>query len=293
MGLKSEYSHLFTHRMKSFSGFSFNFLPRATFDDTPEQRNNQYEELWAKGGFEFWLATYHDMLFVKEANKEAYNFWRDKTRARIHDPKIAEILAPMQQRHAFGCKRISLEREYFEIFNQPNVSLIDVSEIGTPIQEITKQGLKTTDKDFEFDVIIAATGYDAITGGIRQVDIKGVSGESLSDYWNDGAKTYLGMAVSGYPNMFFTYGPQAPTALCNGPTCAELQGNWIVQAMEYMREKDLTKIDAQVESERKWKEDIWKFANASLLPEVDSVSNIFALSRFEMLKANDCAVVYG
>ncbi|KAF1917748.1 cyclopentanone 1,2-monooxygenase [Ampelomyces quisqualis] len=267
---KSEYSDLFADRMKSFAGFSFNFLSRATFDDTPEQRNKQYEKLWAKGDFEFWLATYPDMLFSKEANKEAYDFWRNKTRARINDPKIADILAPMQQRHAFGCKRISLELEYFEIFNKPNVSLIDVSKTGTPIQEITAQGIKTTEQEFEFDFIVAATGYDAITGGIRQINIKGVTGESLSEYWNDGAKTYLGLAVSGYPNMFFTYGPQAPTALCNGPTCAELQGNWIIQAMEYMRKKGLRKIDAQKDSERKWKEDIWKFANASLLSEVDS-----------------------
>lgn len=269
---KSDYSDLFADRMKSFSGFNFNFLPRATFDDTPEQRTKQYEELWAKGGFEFWLATYHDMLFAKDANKEAYNFWRDKTRTRIQDANIANILAPMQQRYAFGCKRISLESGYFEIFNRPNVSLIDISQTGTPIQELTPQGLKTTATEFDFDFIIAATGYDAITGGIRQIDIKGISGVSLSDYWTAGAKTYLGMSVAGYPNMFFTYGPQAPTALCNGPTCAELQGNWIVRAMEYMREKKLGKIEALKESESRWKEDIWRFANASLLPGVDSVS---------------------
>lgn len=269
---KPEYPNLFAGRTDSFSGFSFNFLPRATFEDTPEQRQATYEELWSKGDFQFWLATYYDMLFQKEANREAYNFWRDKTRAKINDPKVADILAPIEQPHAFGCKRISLEDKYFEIYNKSNVSLVDISANGTPIQEITETGLRTTDKEYDFDFIVSATGYDAITGGLRQIDIQGSTGQSLSEYWKDGAKTYLGLAVSGFPNMFFTYGPQAPTALCNGPTCAELQGDWILKTMIHMRDNSLKKIDVQKESEEQYKELIWKLANASLLPEVDSVS---------------------
>lgn len=268
---KEKYPDLFTHRTDSFAGFSFNFLPRSTFEDTPEQRLRQYEELWAEGDFKFWLATYYDMLFTKEANREAYNFWRDKTRAKITDSKVAEILAPMEQPYAFGCKRISLENKYFEIYNQPNVTLVDVSEKGTPIQEITEKGIKTSEKEHEFDFIVCATGYDAITGALAQIDIRGPCGESLSEHWKDGAKTYLGLAVSGFPNMFFTYGPQAPTALCNGPTCAQLQGDWILRAMDYLKEKELKKIHAQPESEEKYKELIWQLANVSLLPSVDSV----------------------
>lgn len=288
---KPEYPDLFTHRKDSFSGFSFNFLPRSTFDDTPEQRLKTYEELWAEGDFKFWLATYYDMLFTKEANREAYNFWRDRTRAKINDPKVADILAPMEQPHAFGCKRISLENKYFEIYNEPNVTLVDISEKGTPIQEVTEKGIKTMEKEHEFDFIVCATGYDAITGGLRQIDIKGPSGESLSEHWKDGAKTYLGLAVAGFPNMFFTYGPQAPTALCNGPTCAELQGNWILQTMNYLKEKGLKKIDAQKESEDKYKEQIWKLANASLLPSVDSVNHRTVMAFYR--HANPSIVVYG
>jgi len=276
---KPEYPKLFAERPDSFSGFSFNFLPKSTFDDTPEQRLKTYEELWNEGDFKFWLATYYDMLFTKEANREAYNFWRDKTRAKINDTKVADILAPMEQPYAFGCKRISLENKYFEMYNKPNVSLIDISEKGTPIQEITEKGIRTADKEHEFDYIISATGYDAITGGLKQIDIRGPSGESLSEHWKDGAKTYLGMSVAGFPNMFFTYGPQAPTALCNGPTCAELQGNWILQTMNHMKEKSLRKVVAQKESEDQWKELIWKLANASLLPSVDSVSLVMAFGR--------------
>ncbi|KAF2475002.1 FAD/NAD(P)-binding domain-containing protein [Lindgomyces ingoldianus] len=265
---RSEYPDLFNGRKECFSGFDFDFIPRSTFDDSLEERLNIYEKLWAEGDFKFWLATYKDMLFVESANREAYNFWRDKTRARIHKKEIADILAPMKQLHAFGCKRISLENGYFEIFNEPHVHLVDMK--ATPIEEITEKGIKTSEKEFEFDYIICATGFDALTGGLSQIDIKGPSGESLSEHWVDGCKTYLGMSVSGFPNLFFTYGPQAPTAFCNGPTCAELQGDWIVNVINHMKLKGLRRIEAEAEGEKKWKEDILRFANASLLPTAKS-----------------------
>jgi len=273
---KSEYPNLFAQRVKSFTGLTFNFLPRATFDDTPEDRIKTYESLWAEGDFQFWLAAYHDMLFSTDANREAYNFWRDKTRAKIHDPKIADILAPMEQLYAFGCKRISLENGYFEIFNLQHVELVDTS--ATPIVEITEKGVKTSVKEMEFDYIICATGFDAVTGGLAQIDIKGASGKTLKEHWKDGAKTYLGLSVAGFPNLFFTYGPQGPTALCNGPTCVELQGDWIVAAMDYMKENGLAKMDAKVESEIEWKQQIWNLANASLLPGTKSVSTLSCIS---------------
>lgn len=209
---KSEYPAIFEGRKKSFTGMSFNFIPKATLDDTPEQRLETYEKLWEKGDFHYWVATYQDMLFNEEANKEAYNFWRDKTRARIADPKMKDMLAPMIQPHSFGCKRISLENGYFEVFNQPNVHLVDIK--ATPIQEITEKGIKTVDKEWEFDYIILATGYDAMTGSIMKIDIRGPSGESLPEKWKEGTCTYLGMSINGFPNMFFTYGPQAPTVHC-------------------------------------------------------------------------------
>ncbi|CBX90137.1 hypothetical protein IAQ61_001597 [Plenodomus lingam] len=266
----SSYPNLFSGRTNSFAGFDFNFLPRSTFDDGPEQRQRTYEQLWSKGDFSFWFATYHDMLFDKDANREAYNFWRDKTRARIHDPKIADILAPIEQPYAFGCKRLSLETDYFEIYNRPNVSLVDISSKGTPIQEITERGIKTAEHEHDFDYIISATGYDAVTGGLCQIDMRASSGQRLSDYWADGVKTYLGLAVSGFPNLFFTYGPQAPTAFCNGPTCAELQGNWILQMMRHMQSQSLRKIEVKKESEEQYKQLVLKLAYASLLPSVDS-----------------------
>ena len=263
------YPEFFIQRTAGFGGFDFNFLPRKTFDDSPEERQKTYEALWAQGDFHFWLATYHDMLFDPEANKAAYDFWKAKVRARIANPDLHEILAPEKQRHAFGCKRVSLENGFYEIFNQHNTQIVDV--LSTPIVEITESGIKTSNKEFEFDYIICATGYDAMTGGLKNIDISGAAGQKLTDKWDTGTRTYLGMCVAGFPNMFFTYGPQAPTAFCNGPTCAEIQGDWIADMMMYMREGGKTRIEPVLEVETQWTEDVARFANASLLPTAKSV----------------------
>lgn len=266
---RADYAKLFRERCESFGGFSFNFLPRATFDDTVEQRQATFQQLWDEGDFHFWLATYYDMLFTWEANKEAYTFWRDKVRARIRDPRVKELLAPEIQPHAFGCKRISLENGFFEIFDQPHASLVDMKT--TPIVEVTEKGIQTTEKLWELDYVVCATGFDAITGGMNDINIRGRGGQKLIDKWEQGVRTYMGIAVSGFPNMFFTYGPQAPTALCNGPTCAELQGQWIVDLMNHMREKGLKSADAQEKAEAEWAESVKTLANASLLPTAKSV----------------------
>lgn len=272
---KDKYSDVFAARRNSFGGFNFNFIPRSTFEDSPEKRKEVFEELWNHGDFHFWLANYQDMLFSEEANKEAYNFWKAKVRARIQDPRAREILAPETQPHWFGCKRVSLENGFYEIFNQPNVSLVDVNR--TPIVEVTERGIKSTEKEWEFDYVVCATGFDAITGGLLQIDIQGKAGQRLNSKWKNGTKTYLGMAVAGFPNMFFTYGPQAPTAFCNGPTCAEYQSDFVIAVMNHMRKLGLRRIEAGVEAENQWCEDIHRLADSSLVPKTDSVS-FFSLS---------------
>ena len=213
---REAYPDLFKGRSLSFGGFSFSPIRHNTFDDSPERRQAFYEALWKEGDFKFWLANYQDLLSAKASNDEAYAFWREKTRARIQDPRVRELLAPMAAPYSFGCKRISLEQGFFEIFNEPHVHLVDVK--STPVEAVTGKGIRTSEKEWEFDYIICATGFDSITGGLKQIDIKRTSGEPLAEYWRHGTRTYLGMAVSGFPNMFFTYGPQGPTALCNGPT---------------------------------------------------------------------------
>lgn len=267
---KDRYPDFFRGRAGSFGGFDFNMLDRGTFDDGPEARRRVYDRLWQEGDFKFWLANYNDMLFEKTANDEAYRFWRDKTRARIRDPRVRDLLAPEESPYAFGLKRIPLENGYFDIFDRCNVHLVDVN--ATPIEEITKSGIRTSEKEWNFDFIVSATGFDALTGGLTQIDIRGPSGESLKEHWKDGAHTYLGMAAAGFPNMFFAYGPQAPTPFCNGPTCAQIQGDWIAGAMKYMTAKGLEVIEADQRSEKAWRQTVLDLANSTLLPTTKSVS---------------------
>lgn len=268
---KETYPDLYRGRKSSFGGLDFNFLDRGTFSDSPEARREVYEQLWKEGDFKFWLATYNDMLFDKRANNEAYFFWRDKTRARIHDPHVQDLLAPMEPPYPFGCKRISLERGFFEIFNESHVSIVDVNAM--PIKEITENGIRTSEREWSFDFIICATGYDTFTGGLTDIDIRGANDESLKEHWKNGTYTYLGMASSGFPNMFYTYGPQAPTALCNGPTCAQAQGDWIVDLIQHMEKEEKRAVEALRGSEEQWRQTILNIANSTLLPAAKSVSN--------------------
>jgi cation diffusion facilitator CzcD-associated flavoprotein CzcO len=267
---KHLYPELFAVRRNSYGGFDYQGLERNTFDDSEEERLNTYEELWADGSFRFQLGGYPDMIFDDKANTAAYNFWRDKTRAKILDPRVADLLAPMRKPYAFGCKRIPLEIGYFECFNQPHVELIDVR--STPVVEVTENGIRTSEKEMQFDYIVCATGYDSFTGGLTQIDIRGLNNCSLKEYWSKGCNTYLGMSIANFPNLFFSYGPQAPTALCNGPSCAELQGDWIHWALQYARKNGVTKMVAKEKSAESWRGVIDTLANSTLLPTTESVS---------------------
>lgn len=266
---REQYPEIFSARLTSFPGFSYSFMDRGTFDDTPEKRKEVYEDLWSHGDFHYHLATYKDMMVTEEANKEAYNFWKEKVRARLNDPRLRELLAPDVQPYHFGCKRISLENGFYEIFDQPNVTLVDLR--ATPVEEITERGIKTTEREWDFDYVVCATGFDSFTGGLLQMNIRGLGGQSLGEKWADGVKTYLGMCVSNFPNFFFTYGPQAPSPLCNGPTCAQHQGKFILNVMKYMRARDLKRVNALPGAERHWVESVKQIADMTLMPKNDTV----------------------
>ncbi|KAG5716900.1 Cyclopentanone 1,2-monooxygenase [Termitomyces sp. T112] len=245
------YPILFKRREQTFTGFHYDILPRDMFDMSAEERYLLFDDLWTKGGFRYVFGSCKDILTNEKANAEVYTFWRKRVHARVRDPEMQRKLAPEKQPHPFAAKRISLEQSYFEVFNQPNVDLVDLNE--NPIIEVTPKGVKTRDGVLhELDVLVLATGFDALTGSISQIDIKGTDGISIGDRWKKGLSTYLGMTVSGYPNMFFPYGPQAPTAFCNGPTCAEIQGDWIVDCLAYLREHNHTRIDATREASEAW-----------------------------------------
>jgi cation diffusion facilitator CzcD-associated flavoprotein CzcO len=266
--MKEDYPARFRKRGEAFGGFDFDFIEKSAFEVSPDDRQAIYEDLWAKGGFYPWLGTFQDVLLDEEANDTAYAFWRDKTRARIADPAVAEKLAPMEPLDPFGVRRPSLEQFYFEVFNKDNVRLVDVRE--TPIERITSKGVKTSDGEHELDILVMATGFDAVTGGLTSIDIHGTQGVTLKEKWANGVRAYLGVASTSFPNLLFIYGPQSPSGFCNGPTCAELQGDWVVECLEYMRQSGLARIEATSAAEEAWREHVSELANATLFPRADS-----------------------
>lgn len=198
MDRKAQYPEIYKNRMTTFAGFQYDFIDKNTYDDTPEAREAFYEKCFENGGFEFWLANYKDLLFDAEANRAAYDFWAKKTRARISDPRKRDILAPVEPPHAFGTKRPSLEQNYYEMLDRAENDVVDIKK--TPIVEVTETGLKTADgKHREFDVVALATGFDSVTGGMKNMGLKDVDGVPLSEKWKTGTWSYLGMTCAGFP----------------------------------------------------------------------------------------------
>ena len=267
--MKRTYAETFRIRREDHRNFvDVAPLDKSALEVSEQERLSVYEEAWSKGGFQFWGGTFKDVLVNADANRTAYEFWRDKTRQRINDPAVAEKLAPTQPPHPFGAKRPSLEQWYFEAFNQANVSLVDTRE--TPIAEITEAGIRTSNSTYPLDFLVLATGFDAITGGITDIDIVGTEDTNLKDKWRNGVKNHLGMTVTGFPNMFVLYGPLSPAGLCNGPTCAELQGDWVVDCIEHMKDQGLSLIEATRDAEEQWTEHTRAMAAATLFPLADS-----------------------
>jgi cyclohexanone monooxygenase len=266
--MKEKYPEMFDRRTKTFAGFHYDALEKSALEVSDDERQATFEHLWEIGGFAPWIGSFNDILLNEEANRAAYRFWRDKTRARIKDPAIAEILAPTEPLHPFGVKRPSLEQNYYEIFNQPNVSLVDLRT--NPIERVTPSGIKTAAGEHELDILVLATGFDAVTGGLTRIDIRGTEGETLKEKWAQGVRAQLGMAAAGFPNLLFVYGPQSPNAFCNGPTCAEVQGDWIARLLDHLRQRNYTRVEATVAAEEAWRAQVLELADATLFPRADS-----------------------
>ncbi|KAJ8503327.1 hypothetical protein ONZ45_g10964 [Pleurotus djamor] len=269
--LKKEqlYPIIYKRRDQTFGGLEFTFNLQDLASVTPEERRLLFEELWAQGGFRIWLANYLGLYADQASNDIIYEFWRDKVRARINDPILQEKLAPTKAPHPFGVKRPSLESTYYEVYNQPNVTLVDLNENN--IAEVTPKGIKMQDgTEHELDILVLATGFNAVTGAITDIDIRGIDGRRITDKWADGVKTYLGMTTENFPNMFWVYGPQGPTPLCNGPTCAEVQGSWIVECVEHMRANGLTRINAQTAPEEGYTGFVHQLAAGGLWSKANS-----------------------
>lgn len=182
------------------------------------------------------------------------------------DPAIAEKLIPRD--HGFGVQRVPLETRYFEVYNQDNVHLVDIRE--TPIERITENGLRTTGRDYEFDIIVYATGFDAITGAFDQIDIRGVGGEKLRDKWNEGPSTFLGMLIHGFPNLFMPAGPQSGSASTNYPRGIETGVNWCTDLLKYMSDHGCVRAEATREAEERWTAHVTKMYSMMLMRKAKS-----------------------
>ncbi|WP_135467468.1 flavin-containing monooxygenase [Crenalkalicoccus roseus] len=262
--IKASYPEIFRRCQETFSCFLHTPDPRGTFEVTPEEREAFWERLYASPGFGIWVGNFRDMLTDRAANREISEFIARKIRQRVKDPAVAEKLIP--KCHGFGTKRVPLETNYYEVYNQPNVLLVDCRE--TPIERITPTGIRTSEAEHEFDIIIYATGFDALTGAFDRIDIRGRDGLALKEKWAGGARTLAGMLVDGFPNMFMLLGPH--TALGNIPRSIEYNVDWVTALLRHMREHHLTFAEARPEAVAAWMAHVMACAEGLLTFEVDS-----------------------
>jgi len=238
--------------------------PRAALEVTPKERDAFWEKLYAEPGFGIWMGNFKDILVDRQANALISDFIARKIRERVKDPVVAEKLIP--KNHGFGTRRVPLESGYFEVYNQPNVELVDINE--TPIERITPVGIKTSDHEYEFDIIIYATGFDAITGAFDRIDIRGVGGVSLKDKWKDGPQTFLGILIDGFPNMLMVMGPHA--GLGNFPRAVEYTADWVTGLIRFACDRGLTRIEATAAGAVAWTDHVIASSEGLLFTEVDS-----------------------
>ncbi|MCR9073396.1 MAG: NAD(P)/FAD-dependent oxidoreductase [Alphaproteobacteria bacterium] len=246
----------------STNGHPFLIEDRKVFDVSAEERREIYEKAWEIGGLRF-RAVFQDILFDKAANDTAADFLKSKIGEIVKDPETAKNLAAID--HPFATKRPPIDTGYFEAYNRDNVSLVNLRE--TPIVEITETGVKTTEREYDLDIIVFATGFDAMTGSLLKLGIVGRDGVSLNEAWVAGPRTYLGIQVVGFPNMFTITGPGSPSVLCNMPVAIEQHVEWITDCIEKMEKEDIDRVEPTEPAVANWVDHVNEVANATLLPE--------------------------
>ena len=262
--LRAGYDDMFQRCRETFACFLHTADPRNTFDVSEETRAAFWEELYASPGFGIWIGNFRDILTNRDANAAISAFVADKIRGRVHNQATAEKLIP--KNHGFGTRRVPMETRYFEVYNQDNVELVDLTE--TPIECITQVGIKTSDTERAFDIIIYATGFDAITGAFDRIDIRGTNGLSLKDRWKAGPETYLGMTVDGFPNMAMLVGPHM--ALGNIPRTIEYNVEWVANLLGYTNDHTITRFEPNSADVQTWTAHVKSLAEGNLMFEVNS-----------------------
>ncbi|HEX4107392.1 MAG TPA: NAD(P)/FAD-dependent oxidoreductase [Solirubrobacteraceae bacterium] len=265
-GIKANYHEFIAKCDKTLAGYGHEFIPQNLLDVPKEERDAKLEELYQGPGFSLWLGAYQDILSDPEANKYVSTFVADKIRQRVNDPHVAEILIPKD--HGFGMKRVPLESGYYEIYNQDNVTAVDLH--STSITRIAPEGVVTPEGLHELDVIIYATGFDAIKGSWNHIDIRGTGGIALKDEWDKGVTTYMGMQTPGFPNMFMLVGPQSGATFCNIPRCSAVAVDWLSDMMLHAKQNGNTRIEPEVAAAESYTTYAHKLQNKLLLGQTNS-----------------------
>ncbi len=260
---KASYSE---HRSRAREvGTLYEFSDKTAMQVGPDERQQEYERRWTEGGVNF-VHSFNDLMVNKNSNDTIADFVRSKIRTIVKDAAVADSLCPTD--HPLGTKRICVDTGYFETYNRDNVTLVDLKK--TPILSVTANGVQTTDATHEFDVLVCATGYDALTGAVLSMDIQGLNGQSLRKKWADGPRTFLGLMTYGFPNLFIVTGAGSPSVLVNMIVGIEHHVEWISDCLAHMRNKKLQSIDATREAEDRWVRHVNATANKTLLPLANS-----------------------
>ncbi|MCB4822194.1 flavin-containing monooxygenase [Roseicella aerolata] len=264
---KAEYDDIVRRIRESPFGQEHYPIPKSVFDVTPEERERIFDAMWDKGGFAFWIGNFQDMLSNPEANEICADYLRRRIRRTVKDPEVAERLIPKS--HYYGTKRQPLDTNYYETFNKDNVLLVDAKTDGE-IEEITERGIRAGGKEYEADIIVFATGFDAMTGPLKALNLRGRGGRKLEEAWQDGPHTYLGIAVAGFPNLFTITGPQSPSVLTNMPAAIEQHVEWVTDCIEAMRKEGRRRIEAESEAQEAWGRHVNEVISGTLFPTANS-----------------------
>ena len=264
--IRSRYDEIFATCARTPGGFEHEPDRRGFYEVSRDDRLALWDRLYDSPGFAIWLRNFREIFTDENANAEFSAYIADRIRRRVKDPAVAEKLIPRD--HGFGVQRVPMETRYFEAYNRDNVHLVDISE--TPIEEITETGLRTTDRDYDFDIIVYATGFDAITGAFDRIDIQGVGGAKLRDNWSEGPSTFLGMLVHGFPNFFMPSGPQSGSASTNYPRGIETGVNWCTKLLEYMWDHGYIRAEPTLEAQERWTAHVTQMYSAMLMRKAKS-----------------------
>jgi cation diffusion facilitator CzcD-associated flavoprotein CzcO len=259
--IKEHASDIRTFTHETINGMAFRIEERRAVDTPPEEREKIYEAAWERGGLQF-RAAFQDMMIDKRANDTAADFVKRKIRSIVKDPKTAAILSDID--HPYAAKRPPIDTNYFETYNRPNVTLVDLRK--APIDRISRAGICTTEAQYPVDIIVFATGFDAMTGPMLRMDIRGRGGVALKDVWEAGPRNYLGLQVAGFPNLFTITGPGSPSVLCNMPVAIEQHADWITDCIRHLNDRGLECIEARADAMDKWVAEVNEAAHKTVLP---------------------------